>query len=77
MKQNKDFDLSKEKRDELLGLIKSFFQKERDEEIGGLAASAVLDFFLDKLAVEFYNQGIYDSYKYLDDRISDLLEIQK
>lgn len=69
--------LSKEKREEMIGQIKTFFLKEKEEEIGDLAAGLLLDFIIDKLADEFYNQGIYDSYKYLDDRLPDILELQK
>jgi uncharacterized protein (DUF2164 family) len=69
--------LSKEKREEMIGKIKDFFLKDRDEEIGDLAAGIYLDFVIEKLSDEFYNQGVLDSYKYLDDHLPDLLEIQK
>jgi Uncharacterized conserved protein len=49
-----------EKRQDIIKAIKIYFQKEREEEFGDLAASLLLDFFMDKLAIEFYNQGIYD-----------------
>lgn len=58
-------------------LIKNYFKKERDEELGDLAAMLILDFFIEKLAPEFYNQGVYDSYKYFSEKLEDLLEIQK
>lgn len=73
----KTFDISKEKRETLKNEIKTYFYEERDEELGDLAAGMILDFFMDKLAVEFYNQGIEDSYKYIIDRAEDLLGIQK
>ncbi|WP_409193629.1 DUF2164 family protein [Clostridium perfringens] len=57
--------------------MKTYFYEERDEELGDLASNMILDFFMDKLAVEFYNQGIEDSYKYIIDRAEDLLGIQK
>lgn len=71
------FELSKEKRDQMVGEIKNYFENERDEELGDLAASLILDFFIEKLAPEFYNQGIYDSYQFMTDRVEDLLGIQK
>ncbi|GAA0086041.1 DUF2164 domain-containing protein [Clostridium sp. CTA-7] len=73
----KIFDISKEKREALKNEIKTYFYEERDEELGDLASNMILDFFMDKLAVEFYNQGIEDSYKYIIDRAEDLLGIQK
>lgn len=74
---DKKIELSKEKREDMISSIKSYFRKERGEELGDLASFLILDFFVEKLAPEFYNQGVYDSYKYLTDRIEDLLEIQK
>lgn len=72
-----EFIISKEKREEMIGLIKDYFLKERDEEIGDLAAGFFLDFIIEKLSTDFYNQGVQDSYNFINDRIVDLLEIQK
>ncbi|WP_138205798.1 DUF2164 domain-containing protein [Haloimpatiens lingqiaonensis] len=69
--------VSKEKREKMISSIKEYFFNERDEELGDLAAGLILDFFIKELSTEFYNQGVYDSYKYMNDRIDDLLEIQK
>lgn len=71
------FRLSKEKRDEMISAIKHYFLNERDEDLGDLAAGLILEFFLEKLAPEIYNQGIFDSYKFMGDKIEDLLGIQK
>lgn len=73
----KQFELTKEKREELNDEIKNYFYEERDEELGDLGVNMILEFFMDKLAIEFYNKGIYDSYKYMMDRTEDLLGIQK
>ncbi|OGO77070.1 MAG: hypothetical protein A2Y23_04745 [Clostridiales bacterium GWB2_37_7] len=71
------FELSKEKKDYAISEIKSYFAKERDIDLGDLAAALILDFFIEKLAMEFYNQGVADSYKYMSSSIEDLLEIQR
>lgn len=55
--------------------IKTYFLKEREEELGDLGSSLLLDFITDKLAIEFYNQGVYDSCKFMKDKTEDLLEI--
>lgn len=68
--------ISKEKREEMLSQIKDYFLRERDEELGDLASSMVLDFFVDQLAPEFYNQGILDSHTYLSEKLEDLYGIQ-
>lgn len=77
MKEERKIKISKEKRDEMIAELKDYFLKERDEELGDLASSMILDFIIERLAPEFYNQGVYDSYKYMEDRIEDLLSIQK
>lgn len=76
---NKDqkIKISNEKRQDMIAAVRDFFLKERDEEIGDLAAGIVLDFIIEKLAPEFYNQGISDSYTYINDKIIDVLGLQK
>ena len=69
--------LTKEKKEEMIEKIKNYYFNERDEEIGNLGASLFLDFIINDLAVEFYNQGVYDSFLYMNDRCEDLLAIQK
>jgi uncharacterized protein (DUF2164 family) len=77
MRNNNNIKLTKEKRDEMVSLIKDYFLKERDEKIGDLSAGLILDFVIEKLAPEFYNQGVYDSHKFMEIQIEDLLSIQK
>ncbi|ARC86651.1 MULTISPECIES: DUF2164 domain-containing protein [Clostridium] len=73
---NSKIKLSKEKREEMISKIKNYFLEEREEELGDLACGMILDFIIEELSSEFYNQGVYDSYKFMNDRIEDLLEIQ-
>lgn len=74
---NNNIKLSKEKREAMILEIKSYFENERDEELGDLASGLILDFIIEKIAPEFYNQGIYDAYAYMNDRIEDVLGLQK
>ena len=68
--------LTKEKREDMISAIKYYFDKERDEELGDLASNMILDFIIKELAPEFYNQGVTDSQKYMNDRVEELLSIQ-
>jgi uncharacterized protein (DUF2164 family) len=77
MKNDAAITISKERKAEMLNEIKTFFFKERGEEIGDLAADIILDFIVEKLAPEFYNQAVDDSYKYVKDAAEDLLSIRK
>lgn len=71
------FNIGREKRNEMVQSIKRYFEREREESIGDLAAGLLLDFFADELAAEFYNQGVYDSYMYMNNKVEDLMGIQK
>ncbi len=77
MKHDNSVKVTRERRDEMLSEIKNYFLKERDEEIGDLAAGLFLDFLQEKIAPEFYNQGVYDAHQYMEDAVGDLLSIQK
>lgn len=68
--------LSKEKRADLTEKIQIYFLKEREEELGSLAAGFILDFFIEKIGPEIYNQGVYDAYKYMNEKLDGMLEIQ-
>ena len=52
--------LKKEENDKAVKRIISFFQSERDEEIGVIAAQQLLDFFLEEVGAVIYNQGVDD-----------------
>ncbi len=74
---NNNLELKKEKREELIGLIQDYHLKETGEELGHLGAEIMLDFIIEKIAPTFYNQGVTDAYKYLEEKIGDVLELQK
>lgn len=63
---------SEEKRTIVLDKIIGFFQKERNEEIGIIAAEAVLDFFLQDLGEEIYKRAMADAKKLLKAKFEDL-----
>jgi uncharacterized protein (DUF2164 family) len=77
MKKENLIKITRERRDEMITIIRNYFSKERDEEIGDLAAGMILDFIIENLAPEFYNQGVEDSQRYMQDAALDLLSIQK
>ena len=68
--------LTKELRTDMVSSIKKYFKKERGEEIGDLASGLMLDFIIERLAPEFYNQGVQDSSKYMSDRLEDMEAIK-
>ena len=68
--------LTKEQRADMVSSIKKYFKQERGEEVGDLGAGLILDFVIERLAPEFYNQGVNDSSRYMNDRIEDMISIQ-
>ncbi len=76
-KKTSKFVLSKEKREFMVSAIQSYFKNEMDIDLGDLASTLILDFFAEKLASEFYNQGVVDAQKYISEKIEDMLGIQK
>lgn len=77
MRNENTIKITREKRDEMITAIKNYFLNERNEEIGDLRAGLMLDFIREELAPEFYNQGVSDSYTFMQDTIEDLLSIRK
>ncbi|MEX1307990.1 MAG: DUF2164 domain-containing protein [Eubacteriales bacterium] len=76
MRKKDPITLSKEKKAAMAEVVKLYFFEERDEELGDLAASLFVDFVVEKLAPEFYNQGVYDAYRFLNERCEEVLGIQ-
>ncbi|APC49216.1 DUF2164 domain-containing protein [Virgibacillus halodenitrificans] len=74
---NSKFEITKEQKEEMAGHIQAYFEQERGEDIGNLAALMFLDFFMDKLAPVFYNLGVEDSHTYMTEKLDDLFAIQK
>ncbi len=77
MKNDNKIIITKESWEDMVIAIKIYFSQERGEEIGDLKAKLILDFIIEKLAPEFYNQGVRDSRHTMKDMIEDVLSIQK
>lgn len=73
---NKKIKLSKERKEAMRSKIVRYFGEERDEDLGELASQLILDFFLEELGGELYNQGVEDSHKYLFDKLEDLFALK-
>jgi uncharacterized protein (DUF2164 family) len=76
MRKESPIQLSKERRAAMIAEIKHYFAKERDEELGDLAAGMVLDFITEKLAPDFYNQGVDNAYRYMKEATEDMLGVR-
>lgn len=68
--------LTKEAKEKVIEDIKNFFLNERDEVIGNLASSILLDFIIEKIASAFYNQGLEDAISFMKERVEDMYGLQ-
>ena len=49
-----------------------FFEQERDEKIGIIAAEELINFFLQNIGNKLYNKGLLDAKKAIKYRIEEL-----
>ncbi|OQA48532.1 MAG: hypothetical protein BWY45_03528 [Euryarchaeota archaeon ADurb.Bin294] len=77
MKHQTAIQLTKERKAALIIEIKHYFETEREESIGDLGCALLLDFIIEKIAPDFYNQGVYDAHAYITESAEDLLSIIK
>ena len=64
--------LNDEQRNKFIRELIHFFEKEREEEIGVIAAQQLLNFFLENVGPELYNKGVFDAKKTLKSRMEDI-----
>lgn len=64
--------LEKEERDLMISEIQNYFNVERDEEIGTIAADLLLDFFIDTLGKITYNKALSDSKYWFEKRMEEM-----
>ncbi|OPX65324.1 MULTISPECIES: DUF2164 domain-containing protein [unclassified Methanoregula] len=76
MKKEQSIRISKERRAELIAAIRDFYSREREEEIGELAAGLLPDFIMESSAPEFYNQGVDDACRLMKESAEDLLSLR-
>ncbi|MRH44603.1 DUF2164 family protein [Aquibacillus halophilus] len=74
---NQKFNLKSVDKEAMIESIKEYFKRERNEELGDLAASLILDFFTEELAPLFYNIGIEDAHTYINSKLEEIFELQK
>ncbi|MGG4342637.1 DUF2164 domain-containing protein [Paenibacillus lautus] len=64
----------KEQREQLVELVQEYFETERGETLGHLAAEGVLDFFIETLGPYLYNQALSDCRTVVNQRMISLEE---
>ncbi|TCZ74305.1 DUF2164 domain-containing protein [Paenibacillus albiflavus] len=64
--------LPREQKMEIISSIQDYFEAERSESIGDLAAENLLDFMLKELSPYIYNQAITDARKVIMQKMESL-----
>lgn len=77
MRNMSRLDLSKQQKEEMKQKVQDYFFRERDEELGDLSASIMVDFIISELGEVIYNKGIEDAHRYMSERVEELLDLQK
>lgn len=70
--KERELTLVEEHREVAIDEIKKYFLEERDEDLGDLAASLVLDFFVERIGPLLYNQGLENAQAWFSRRLEDL-----
>ncbi len=74
-------EFSKNGKEAIVGEIKRYFDEELDQEIGSFDAEFLLDFFSESLGPYYYNRGLHDAKRVLEQKLEaiddTLYEIEK
>ena len=65
-------ELPKNHHREAIASIVRYFQEHREEEIGNIAATGLLRFFLEEIGPSIYNQAVADVQQRMQMHVSDL-----
>jgi uncharacterized protein (DUF2164 family) len=64
--------LAEGRREALLSRLRGFFREEFDEDLSAFRAEQVLDFFLEALGPQVYNQAVQDARGFILRKLDDL-----
>ena len=66
--------LPKEQKDEIIQRLRTFYEVERSESIGELAAEQIIDFMLKEIGPFVYNKAIADVRQMMDQKAMQIEE---
>ncbi len=64
--------ISDEKKRVTVEAIIAFYKRERDEEIGVIAAEEILELVIDLVGRDIFNKGVDETVRLLQDRLSGM-----
>ncbi|NIB41101.1 DUF2164 domain-containing protein [Pseudomaricurvus alkylphenolicus] len=69
-----DIEFSRDEKDILVKKIKLYFSEELDQDIKQFDAEFLLDFFTEEVGPFFYNRGIYDAQKIVEEKLETITD---
>lgn len=69
--------LSKERKQIVIEEIKTFFMKEREEDLSDFQAEIYLNFVLQHPGIYIYNQAIADAHTLITEKTEELFTLEK
>ena len=67
-------EFSSDEKKVIVGRIQTYFREELTQELGGVDAEFLLDFFAEEMGAYFYNRALYDAQAILERRLEDFGE---
>ena len=65
-------ELTDDRRQRLIAGLRAFYQADFDEELSVFRAEQLVDYFLNALGPDVYNQAVQDARAYMQARLDDL-----
>lgn len=70
----KPIEFSKEERTVATGKLRDYFARELDQELSQLPAEMLLNFISKEIGGAFYNRGVQDAQKLVQQKAEDIVE---
>lgn len=64
--------IDRDKRNEVIASIQKYFERNMEEKIGNITASALVDFMLEELGPIVYNKAVVDVQERLQARVMEV-----
>lgn len=63
-------------KDQILYDLQTFFEREREEELGRVGGEVLLDFILKEVGPMIYNQALIDAHTLMLERVDDIYTLE-
>ncbi len=70
----KPIEFSREERAAITAKLRDYFARELDQELGQLPAEMLLDFIGKEIGGAFYNRGVHDAQRLVQQKAEDIVE---